>query len=159
LTCKTACDTASRCCGNYRYIVDKAMEPSNDQPVDAGVRFVPRLTEDSLPVTLPKDAEKSAEAPSASPEAPISFEPVRRSWLRQQLNSAHCAYSSESFRSRTSSCSRWFNRRTLSFLHFSKLCSACCASGMHNVTIAIARDHCFLQGAFRCSHWPESTGR
>ncbi|DBB10871.1 TPA: Coiled-coil domain-containing protein 13 [Trebouxia sp. C0006] len=51
------------------------MEPSNDQPVDAGVRFVPRLTEDSLPVTLPKDAEKSAEAPSASPEAPISFEP------------------------------------------------------------------------------------
>ena len=75
MTCKTACDTASRCCGNYRYIVDKAMEPSNDQPVDAGVRFVPRLTEDSLPVTLPKDAEKSAEAPSASPEAPISFEP------------------------------------------------------------------------------------
>jgi len=51
------------------------MESSNDQPVDAGVRFAPRLTEDSLPVTLPKDAEKSAEAPSASPEAPLSFEP------------------------------------------------------------------------------------
>ncbi len=51
------------------------MESSNDQPVDAGVRFAPRLTEDSLPVTLPKDAEKSTEAPLASPEETISFEP------------------------------------------------------------------------------------
>lgn len=51
------------------------MDSNNDQPVDAGVRFAPRLTEDSLPVTLPKDAEKSAEAPSPSPEGPVNFEP------------------------------------------------------------------------------------
>lgn len=75
LTCKTLYDIASQCCGNNRHIVDEAMESSSDQPVDAGVRFAPRLTEDSLPVTLPKDADKSAEAPSASPEETINFEP------------------------------------------------------------------------------------
>ena len=75
MICETLCDVASQCCGEHRHIADKAMDFSSDQPVDAGVRFAPRLTEDSLPVTLPKDAEKSAEAPSTSPEAPLSFEP------------------------------------------------------------------------------------
>lgn len=51
------------------------MESSAEQPADVGVRFAPRLTEDSLPVTLPKDAERSAEVPVSSIEAPPNFEP------------------------------------------------------------------------------------
>ena len=70
-----ATDIASQCCGNSSQILDDSMDSNNEQPVEAGVRFAPRITEDSLPVTLPKDAEKSAEAPSASPEAPLSCEP------------------------------------------------------------------------------------
>ena len=51
------------------------MESSAEQTTESGVRFAPRLTEDSLPVTLPKDAEKPAEVPDVASEAQPSFEP------------------------------------------------------------------------------------
>ena len=43
-----------------------------EQPADAGsVRFAPRLTEDSLPVTLPKDADRVPEA-TVSGDQPVT---------------------------------------------------------------------------------------
>ena len=43
-----------------------------DQPAESGsVRFAPRLTEDSLPVTLPKDADRAPEA-TVSGDQPVT---------------------------------------------------------------------------------------
>ena len=42
------------------------MESGTQQSADPQVRFAPRLTEDSLPVTLPKDADKIVSDTSAS---------------------------------------------------------------------------------------------
>lgn len=51
------------------------MATTSDQPTDTGsVRFAPRLTEDSLPVTLPKDADKTVEATSSSDQAVVQPE-------------------------------------------------------------------------------------
>lgn len=51
------------------------MDASTEQPTDTSVRFAPRLTEDSLPVTLPKDAEKPAENASAVEQTQSSSVP------------------------------------------------------------------------------------
>ena len=52
-----------------------AMDPSTEQPTETSVRFAPRLTEDSLPVTLPKDAERAAENASAGEPIQLSYAP------------------------------------------------------------------------------------
>lgn len=48
------------------------MPDSGEQPPAAGsVRFAPRLTEDSLPVTLPKDATQASEATTSSDQVVV----------------------------------------------------------------------------------------
>ena len=65
------------------------MEANQEHAVETGVRFAPRLTEDSLPVTLPKDAEKSAENSCANTEMPsgiaLEDKPVSAGVLDLQL--------------------------------------------------------------------------
>lgn len=60
-----------------------------EQPTDANVRFAPRLTEDSLPVTLPKDADKPLENSAAGEQiqsaAPVEDKPVSAGVLDLQL--------------------------------------------------------------------------
>ena len=48
------------------------MEGTATQQADLQVRFAPRLTEDSLPVTLPKDADKLASDTSTCIQPPAA---------------------------------------------------------------------------------------
>ena len=65
------------------------MEASAEQPAESGVRFAPRLTEDSLPVTLPKDADRPADSPVVEVEPRVIQEvedkPVSAGVLDLQL--------------------------------------------------------------------------
>ena len=110
----------------------RAMNKTTEQPTDANVRFAPRLTEDSLPVTLPKDADKPLENSAggeqikSSSKTSVEDKPVSAGVLDLQLvpqvhrvdllstvcpaivshskfGCLECSY--ESFKSRTSSYS------------------------------------------------------
>ena len=59
------------------------------QSTDASVKFAPRLTEDSLPVTLPKDADKPLEGSATGEQiqssSPAEDKPVSAGVLDLQL--------------------------------------------------------------------------
>ena len=66
------------------------MDSSTEQgPAEGSVRFAPRLTEDSLPVTLPKDADRPAKnaaaGESALPRTVPEDKPVSAGVLDLQL--------------------------------------------------------------------------
>lgn len=46
-------------------------DPGEQTPAAGSVRFAPRLTEDSLPVTLPKDATQASEATTSSDQVVV----------------------------------------------------------------------------------------
>lgn len=60
-----------------------------EQSADLNVRFTPRLTEDSLPVTLPKDADKPPETSAVGQQiqsnSPAEDKPVSAGVLDLQL--------------------------------------------------------------------------
>ena len=65
------------------------MNLGTEQPTETNVRFAPRLTEDSLPVTLPKDAVKPLEKAAAGEQmrssSPAEDKPVSAGVLDLQL--------------------------------------------------------------------------
>lgn len=66
-----------------------AMSLAAEQSTDLNVRFAPRLTEDSLPVTLPKDADKPLETSAVGRQihsnSPADDKPVSAGVLDLQL--------------------------------------------------------------------------
>lgn len=67
----------------------RAVNMAAEQATDASVRCAPRLTEDSLPVTLPKDADKPLEGSAAGEQihssSPVEDKPVSAGVLDLQL--------------------------------------------------------------------------
>lgn len=127
------------------------MSSAAEQATDLNVRFTPRLTEDSLPVTLPKDADKPLETSAVGQQipsdSPADDKPVSAGVLDLQLVPqvhrldlpatvdllaplAHsrcgclaCSY--ESCKSRINSYSSCSNKRTPSFFVYSMFVCTC----------------------------------
>lgn len=119
------------------------MNLAAEQPTDANVRFVTRLTEDSLPVTLPKDADKPLEISAAGEQiqstSPAEDKPVSAGVLDLQLvpqvrrvdllstvahltGSLGClARSYVSYKSRINSYNSCYNKRMPSLFLYSML--------------------------------------
>ena len=155
------------------------MNTAGEQPTDVDVRFAPRLTEDSLPVTLPKDAGKPLETSAASEQihssSTVEDKPVSAGVLDLQLvpqvhrvdllSTVRPAFAPYSLTSCMSSMQlRELQIKNQQLQQLLQQKDAELLSLQYVVFTLAFAEHMnlgshwlLLQRAFRCSYWPQST--